>query len=88
MIPRDKGGQTTWENIVCSCMDSIDLIILINGLPLLTMEVKNEFTGQTHLGDSVRWGSMGFDKSWGLRAKNRSSNFTTDWNALPVAHAA
>jgi type I restriction enzyme R subunit len=27
--------------------DSIDLVILINGLPLLTMEVKNEFTGQT-----------------------------------------
>ena len=40
------------------------------------------------LGDSVRWGSMGFDKSWGLRSKNRSSNFTTDLNALPVAHAA
>ena len=27
--------------------DSIDLVILINGLPLLSMEVKNEFTGQT-----------------------------------------
>jgi type I restriction enzyme R subunit len=27
--------------------DSIDLVILINGLPLLTIEVKNEFTGQT-----------------------------------------
>jgi type I restriction enzyme R subunit len=27
--------------------DSIDLVVLINGLPLLTMEVKNEFTGQT-----------------------------------------
>ena len=27
--------------------DSIDMVILINGLPLLTMEVKNEFTGQT-----------------------------------------
>lgn len=27
--------------------DSIDLVILLNGLPLLTMEVKNEFTGQT-----------------------------------------
>lgn len=27
--------------------DTIDLVILINGLPLLTMEVKNEFTGQT-----------------------------------------
>lgn len=27
--------------------DSIDLVILINGLPLLTVEVKNEFTGQT-----------------------------------------
>jgi len=27
--------------------DSIDLVILINGLPLLTMEVKNEFTGQS-----------------------------------------
>jgi type I restriction enzyme R subunit len=27
--------------------DSIDLVILVNGLPLLTMEVKNEFTGQT-----------------------------------------
>jgi type I restriction enzyme R subunit len=27
--------------------DSIDIVILINGLPLLTMEVKNEFTGQT-----------------------------------------
>jgi len=27
--------------------DSIDLVILINGLPLLTMEVKNEFSGQT-----------------------------------------
>lgn len=27
--------------------ESIDLVILINGLPLLTMEVKNEFTGQT-----------------------------------------
>ncbi len=27
--------------------DSIDLVILINGLPLITMEVKNEFTGQT-----------------------------------------
>ena len=27
--------------------DSIDLVILLNGLPLLSMEVKNEFTGQT-----------------------------------------
>lgn len=27
--------------------DSIDLVIFINGLPLLTMEVKNEFTDQT-----------------------------------------
>jgi len=27
--------------------DAIDLVILLNGLPLLTMEVKNEFTGQT-----------------------------------------
>jgi type I restriction enzyme, R subunit len=27
--------------------DSIDLVILINGLPLLTMELKNEFTGKT-----------------------------------------
>lgn len=27
--------------------DAIDLVILINGLPLLSMEVKNEFTGQT-----------------------------------------
>src|ERR1035441_6958485 len=27
--------------------DSIDLVILINGLPLITMEVKNEFSGQT-----------------------------------------
>src|ERR1035437_3575252 len=27
--------------------ESIDLVVLINGLPLLTMEVKNEFTGQT-----------------------------------------
>ena len=27
--------------------DTIDLVILLNGLPLLTMEVKNEFTGQT-----------------------------------------
>lgn len=27
--------------------DSIDLVIMINGLPLLSMEVKNEFTGQT-----------------------------------------
>lgn len=27
--------------------DSIDLVILINGLPLVTLEVKNEFTGQT-----------------------------------------
>src|ERR1051326_2343922 len=27
--------------------DSIDLVILINGLPLLTIEVKNEFSGQT-----------------------------------------
>ena len=27
--------------------DSIDLVILINGLPLLTMEIKNEFTGQS-----------------------------------------
>lgn len=27
--------------------DSIDLVILINGLPLLSMEVKNEFTNQT-----------------------------------------
>ena len=40
------------------------------------------------LGNSVRWGSMGFSKSWGLRSNNRSSNFTTEWNALPVAHAA
>jgi type I restriction enzyme R subunit len=27
--------------------ESIDIVILINGLPLLTMELKNEFTGQT-----------------------------------------
>lgn len=27
--------------------DSIDLVILLNGLPLLTIEAKNEFTGQT-----------------------------------------
>lgn len=27
--------------------DAIDLVILLNGIPLLTMEVKNEFTGQT-----------------------------------------
>lgn len=27
--------------------DSIDLVIFLNGLPLLSMEVKNEFTGQT-----------------------------------------
>ena len=27
--------------------DSIDLVILLNGLPLVTLEVKNEFTGQT-----------------------------------------
>jgi type I restriction enzyme R subunit len=27
--------------------DSIDLVVLLNGVPLLTMEVKNEFTGQT-----------------------------------------
>ncbi|MFM2008032.1 MAG: hypothetical protein RLZZ09_3687 [Pseudomonadota bacterium] len=27
--------------------DAIDLVILLNGLPLLSMEVKNEFTGQT-----------------------------------------
>lgn len=27
--------------------DAIDLVILLNGLPLATMEVKNEFTGQT-----------------------------------------
>jgi type I restriction enzyme R subunit len=28
-------------------LESIDLVILLNGLPLLSMEVKNEFTGQT-----------------------------------------
>jgi type I restriction enzyme, R subunit len=27
--------------------DSIDLVILLNGLPLISLEVKNEFTGQT-----------------------------------------
>lgn len=27
--------------------EGIDLVILLNGLPLLSMEVKNEFTGQT-----------------------------------------
>src|ERR1035437_739370 len=27
--------------------DAIALVVLLNGLPLLTMEVKNEFTGQT-----------------------------------------
>ena len=27
--------------------DAIDIVILLNGLPLITMEVKNEFTGQT-----------------------------------------
>lgn len=27
--------------------DAIDLVILLNGLPLVTIEVKNEFTGQT-----------------------------------------
>src|ERR1017187_6846689 len=27
--------------------DAIDLVILLNGLPLLTMELKNEFSGQT-----------------------------------------
>ena len=27
--------------------DTIDLVILLNGLPLLSMEVKNQFTGQT-----------------------------------------
>jgi type I restriction enzyme, R subunit len=27
--------------------DSIDLVILLNGLPLISMEAKNEFTGQT-----------------------------------------
>lgn len=29
--------------------EAIDLVILLNGIPLLTMEVKNEFTGQTWL---------------------------------------
>ncbi len=35
----------------------------------------------------VRWGAMGFAEDWGLRAKNRSSRFTTAWRELPVAHA-
>ncbi len=28
-------------------LDKIDLVILLNGLPLMTLEAKNEFTGQT-----------------------------------------
>ena len=39
------------------------------------------------LGDSVRWGSMGFGETWGMRSESRSASFTTNWHGLPVARA-
>jgi len=35
--------------------DAIDLVILLNGIPLVTIEVKNEFTGQTRQHAEVQY---------------------------------
>ena len=40
------------------------------------------------LGDLVRWGSMGFDTSWRLRAERRTPRYTTRLDELPTARAA
>ena len=40
------------------------------------------------LGDLVRWGSMGFDTSWRLRAERRTPRYTTRLDELPTAQAA
>ena len=40
------------------------------------------------LGDLVRWGSMGFDTSWRLRAERRTPRYTTRLDELPRAWAA
>jgi len=35
----------------------------------------------------VRWGSMGFDEDWKLKAERRSNRWTTELTELPIVRA-